>query len=154
MKRSPGSRKTAKPFIRDPVTASKGKFEIKKLPMLPQIRCVGHIRLSRPCTPLRAAMPFNCLVVQDYTQVQALNGDWQTTQGKRLTAFREAEPDPVPLRRRTALRVSVPILPTRTTPTGIKEENNENHKRVTAFPDGSGRHATTFANGTGAVRRE
>jgi hypothetical protein len=96
MKRSSGSRKTAKPFIRDPVTASKGKFEIKKLPMLPQIRCVGHIRLSRPCTPLRAAMPFNCLVVQDYTQVQALNGDWQTTQGKRLTAFREAEPDPVP----------------------------------------------------------
>jgi ATP-dependent Lon protease len=36
MKRFSGPRKTPKPFIRDPVTASKEKFEIKKkLPMMP-----------------------------------------------------------------------------------------------------------------------
>jgi ATP-dependent Lon protease len=35
MKCSSGPRKTLKRFIRDPVTASKEKFKIKKLPMMP-----------------------------------------------------------------------------------------------------------------------
>jgi hypothetical protein len=40
-------------------------------------------------------LEFNCLVAQDFTQVKGPNGEWQTVQGNRLTAFFEAEPDPV-----------------------------------------------------------
>lgn len=39
-------------------------------------------------------LEFNCLIAQDYAQVKGPDGEWHTTQGNRLTAFREAEPDP------------------------------------------------------------